>query len=371
MNVTILAYQEPDQKSLDVAIEQVAAALEAKGHKTSTLAIHDDVAELVAGIKKQKPDLVFNLVESFDNDIIGGLMGVAGVLDLLQVPYTGGGPGELYLQEDKSLSKKLLAFENVLYPDFAVFAPGSEFETGGNLRMPLFVKPMRSDASIGIDAKLSLVSSTTELMERVLTIHKQFNDAALAEEYIEGREFYVGVLGNSQPIAFPPIEMDFSGLSEGMLPVLDNKAKFDKTSEEYQGTKAILPNLEPELKARLQQVAINAYRALKVRDYGRVDMRLKETGEIFVIEVNASCYLEQSGEFAMSAAAMDLDYPTVINRIADLAVERCKSRIKIKPKPKRRRKKPATSTAAKGERAERAERLEKTEKLERTEKAEK
>lgn len=341
MNVTILGYQEPDQEKLDIAIEQVAAALEQQGHKVATLAIHDDVVELVEGLKKRKPDLVFNLVESFANDILGGLMGVAGVLDLLQIPFTGGGPGELYLQEDKALSKKLLAYENVLYPDYAAFAPGHEFETGGNLRMPLFVKPMRSDASIGIDAKLSLVRSTTELMERVLAIHKQCGDAALAEEYIEGREFYVSVLGNSDPIPFPPVEMDFSGLKDGMLPVLDNKAKFDKTSDEYLGTKAIIPNLDPELKARLQEVATNAYRALRVRDYGRVDLRLKETGEIFVIEVNASCYLERDSEFAISAAAMGIEYPALIGRIADLALERCKNRVKPKPKRRPRKKKPA------------------------------
>jgi len=345
MNVTILAYQEPSETKLDIAIEQVSAALAQQGHKVSTLAIHKDVVELVDGLKKNKPDLVFNLVESFGDDIIGGLMGVAGVLDLLQLPYTGGGPGELYLQEDKALSKKLLAYENVLYPDYAVFATGSEFETGGNLRMPLFVKPMRSDASIGIDAKKSLVRSPTELMERVLTIHKQIGDAALAEEYIEGREFYIGVLGNGELTALPPIEMDFSGLREGLLPVLDNKAKFDKSSEEYRGTKAILPDLEPELKARLQQVALDAYRALKVRDYGRVDLRLKESGEIYVIEVNASCYLEQDSEFATAAAALDIDYPALINRIADLALERWRTRGKPKPKRKARKKKVPASAA--------------------------
>ena len=132
-------------------------------------------------------------------------MGVAGVLDLLQVPYTGGGPGEIVLQEDKALSKKLLAFEQIPYRDFATFSPCADFETGGNLRMPLFVKPLRMEASIGIDAR-SLVRNTQQLMERVLYIHKTFGDAALAEEYVEGRELYVGVLGNQELTVLPPLE---------------------------------------------------------------------------------------------------------------------------------------------------------------------
>jgi D-alanine-D-alanine ligase len=321
MKITILAYQEPTDDKPDVVVDQVAAALQQAGHQTSLQTIQSDVIALVDGLKRSQPDLVFNLVESFGDDIIGGLMGVTGVLDLLEIPYTGGGPGELYLQEDKALSKKLLAYEQVLYPDFASFAPNAEFETGGRLRMPLFVKPLRMDASLGIDDR-SLVRNTQELMERVLHIQKKFGDAALAEEFIEGREFYVGVLGNQELTAFPPIEMDFSGLPDGAPRILDNKAKFDESSVQFKGTKAVLADIEPELKAKLQKAALDAYRALRVRDYGRIDMRLTDSGEIYVIEVNASCYLEKNSEFATSAAAAGIEYPDLVNRIADLAVQR-------------------------------------------------
>ena len=211
MDITVLAYLEPDEKEPDGVVQQVAAGLSESGHKTSILTIRHDVNELIAGLKARKPQLVFNLVESFGDDIMGGVIGVAGVLDLLQIPYTGGGPGEIFLQEDKALTKKLLAFEGIRYPDFATFPADANFETGGNLRMPLFVKPLRMDASIGIDEK-SLVRNTQQMMERVLYIQRTFGDAALAEEYIEGREFYVGVMGNDELVAFPPIEMDFSGL---------------------------------------------------------------------------------------------------------------------------------------------------------------
>ncbi|HVJ67350.1 MAG TPA: ATP-grasp domain-containing protein [Caulifigura sp.] len=332
MNIAILAYLEAGESKPDIVMEQVQRALESAGHKATVLTIHDDIVEIVEKVRSAKPELVFNLVESFDNDMIGGSMGVAGVLDLLQIPYTGGGPGELYLQEDKSLSKKLLDYEEVRYPDFASFAPNADFETGGNLRMPLFVKPQRMEASQGIDEK-SLVRTTTELMERVLKIHKTLGDAALAEEYIEGRELYVGVLGNSELTAFPPIELDFSGLPEGSPRVADSAAKWDETSERYKGTKSILASLPPELTAKVQKTAIDAARAVRVRDYGRVDLRLTDTGEIFVIEVNASCYLEENSEFAVAARADGVEYPALVNKIADLALERWKQR----KRPRKRR----------------------------------
>jgi D-alanine-D-alanine ligase len=287
MNITILAYLEPGDEKPDIVMEQVAKALEAGGHKTSILTIRHDVNEIIDGLAKPKPDLIFNLVESFGHDILGGTMGVAGLLDLLELPYTGGGPGEIFLQEDKALAKKLLAFEHLPYPDFATFAPNADFETGGNLRMPLFVKPLRMDASIGIDEK-SLVRNTQQLMERVLYIHRTWGDTALAEEYIEGREFYVGVFGNEELTALPPLEMDFSGMKDGSVKFMDKQAKFDENSDRFHGTKTIVPDLEPELRARLQKVSLEAYRALRVRDYGRIDLRLAETGEVFVIEVNAN-----------------------------------------------------------------------------------
>jgi D-alanine-D-alanine ligase len=341
MDITVLAYLEPDDKEPDIAVRQVAAGLAERGHKASILTIRHDLNELIEGLKQRKPQLVFNLVESFGDDIMGGVIGVAGVLDLLQIPYTGGGPGEIFLQEDKALTKKLLAFEGIRYPDFATFPADANFETGGNLRMPLFVKPLRMDASIGIDEK-SLVRNTQQMMERVLYIQRTFGDAALAEEYIEGREFYVGVMGNGELVAFPPIEMDFSGLKEGSLKVMDSSAKFDEKSDRFHGTKAVLADIEPELKAKLQKASVDAYRALRVCDYGRGDVRLTETGEVYVIEVNASCYLEEQSEFATAAAAHGIPYPELVERIAELAVERWKHRSRAQ----KRRKKARTAAAA-------------------------
>ena len=319
MKITILTYLEtPTSKTVDVVVDQVAGALRENGHRPSVLAVHGDLGKLISGLRRRRPDLIFNLMEMFGKDLRSDV-GISGLLDLIGVPYTGGGPGELYLREDKALAKRALAFDQIPYPDFAVFSRDG-LETGGNLRMPLFVKPLVADASIGIDTD-SLVHDATQLMERVAAIHKKFGDA-LAEEYIEGREFYVGVLGNRDPLAFPPIEMDFSGLPDGAPRILDRKAKWAVDSVEYQGTKPVIAELPNDLRARIQKVALDAARALRVRDYGRVDLRLTEAGEIYVIEVNANCYLERSGEFATAAAAAGIDYPNLIERIAQAAVER-------------------------------------------------
>jgi D-alanine-D-alanine ligase len=328
MKITILTYLEKngDDKSYDVVVDQVAAALREGGHRVSVLGVHDDVRKIISGLSRRQPDLVFNLLETFARKRFLGDVAVAGLLELLDVPYTGGGSGELYIRHDKGLAKKLLAWEGILFPHFAVFSEDDDLETGGNLRMPLFVKPLRNDASIGISTQ-SLVDNTKDLLERIVDIQKKCKDAALVEEYINGREFYVGILGNRNPTVLPPIEMDFSGLPAGAPHVLDVKAKWAKRSPEYKGTEAVLPELPDELRAKLQKVSLDAYQALRVRDYGRVDLRLTETNDIYVIEVNASCYLEKESEFAAAAAANGIDYTRLINEIAQLAIERFKGRV--------------------------------------------
>lgn len=322
MNITLLAYVERENADeWDVSVTQIAEALESAGHTTSIFGVHADIEGLIAGLRRRNPDLIFNLLEQFGTGELG-LVEATGLISLLGIPYTGGGPGELYLQEDKTLTKKLLAYEQVSTPDFAVFWPRADLETGGNLRLPLFVKPLRMDSSIGIDASRSVVRTSAEMMDEVKRIHEELNDAALCEQYIPGREFYVGILGNREPQTFPPIEIDFSGMPDGAPHVMDGKAKFDESAPEYQGSKPVVASLDNELRAKLEKVSLAAYRALRVRDYGRVDLRVAESGEIYVIEVNANCYLEKKSEYAMAATAMGMDYETLISRIVDSALER-------------------------------------------------
>ena len=324
MKITILTSVEQEKVTaadLDEVVPQVARALRRLGHSVSILPIYRDVKKLIASLSRRRPELVFNMAEMFGDSVIGDML-IAALLDTQGLKYTGSGPGELYLSQDKGLSKKLLDYEGILYPRYAVFSRTSdEFETGGNLRMPLFVKPLRADSSIGIGAN-SLVYDTGALMKRVSAIHREVEDSALAEEYIEGREFYVGVLGNIQPLALPPVEVDFTGFPEGQPKVLDSKAKWSEGSKEYKGTRSVVADIPGELRARLQKVSVDAYRALRVRDYGRVDLRLTGTGEIYVLEVNASCYLEKTAEFAMAAHAAGIEYDDLIGRIVEAALER-------------------------------------------------
>jgi D-alanine-D-alanine ligase len=304
----------------DPVAGQVAAALTDGEHDVAVVGVGRELERVIRDLRQAKPELVFNLCESF-GDVLFGAVGVVGVLDLLGLRYTGGGPGEFYMQQDKALTKKLLAFDGIKYPEFAVFSQDSDFETGGNLRMPLFVKPLRQDASIGIGAN-ALVDNVRDMMKRIIAIHDKVNDAALVEEYIDGREIYVGVLGNAVPTALPPIEIDFSGFPEGTPKIMSSRAKWNTRSAEYKGTKSVIADLPDELKARVQKVALDAYRALRVRDYGRVDMRLTPSGDIYVLEVNASCYLEKDSEFAQSARMAGMSHVQLVNEIVDLAVER-------------------------------------------------
>ena len=323
MKITVLTSVEQEKVTaadLDEVVPQVARALRKLGHQVSVVPVYRDVKQLIDRLSRRKPDLVFNMAEMFGDSVIGDML-VAAVLETQGLPYTGSGPGELYLSQDKGLSKKLLDYEGILYPRYAVFSQASDFETGGNLRMPLFVKPLRADSSIGIGGK-SLVHDTGSLMKQVAAIHRDVDDAALAEEFIEGREFYVGVLGNVRPQVLPPVEVDFTGFPEGQPKVLDSRAKWNEQSKEYKGTRSVIADIPDELRAKLQKVSVDAYRALRVRDYGRVDLRLTGTGEIYVLEVNASCYLEKTAEFAMAAEAAGLDYETMIGRIVEAAVER-------------------------------------------------
>jgi D-alanine-D-alanine ligase len=324
VRITVLSNVDEDGGERDPVVAQVASALRRGKHTVSVFGVPPDIRKLVNGLTRRKPELVFHLVEEFGDNAAGNIA-VCGVLDLLGLPYTGCGAGEFYLGQDKVLAKKILAFENIPCPNFAVFGRDKAMETGGNLRMPLFVKPVAMDSSIGI-GKRSLVRDAGELMKQVAKIHAECDDDALAEEFIEGREFYVAIVGNQEPIALPPIEVDFTGLPEGAPRVYDRKAKWEPGSAEHGGVKAVIADIPDDLRARLHKVSLDAYRALRVRDYGRVDLRVADTGDIYVLEVNASCYLEKNDEFAMAAREAGIEYPELIGKIVDAAISRARPR---------------------------------------------
>ena len=343
MKVTVLAHVEPGDPR-DEVVDQVAGAL-GRRHQVDVLEVYDDVVGMVSRLRELRPDLVFNLCEGWSDDVFAE-PGVAALLELLKVPFTGSGSAEILLTQDKGITKKLLSFAGVLSPRFAVFNSDADIEKGGTLRMPLFVKPLRGDASIGITSEDSVVHDSPSLMRRVIEIHERHSDAALAEEYIEGRELYVSVLGNRQPEALPPIELDLSGLPEGRPAVADRDVKFDAEMCARYGIVSRVAEVSDELKARLQKAALDAYRALRVRDYGRVDLRLNRAGEIYVLEVNANAYLLKDEALAFAAESAGYDYPSLIEKILALAMERQGIREPKVPKHRKRKRKPKAKPSA-------------------------
>ena len=308
----------------DPVIAQVTDALRGGGHEAGTIALEDDVVPTIGALRAAAPDLVFNLAESF-----GGKSAlessITGLLNLLRLRYTGSSPVTLGMAGDKALAKKVLAFHGIRTPQFASVWSGS-VDWAGELEFPLIVKPPQEDASIGITAK-SVVRDVRELLETMGAVHTEFQQPVLVEQFVDGREFYVGVLGNAQAEALPIIELDFSGLPADRPRIASWEAKWGDGrpggGEEYAGTRSVFAEgLEEGLAARIREAGVAAFHALRLRDYGRVDLRVTADGEIYVIEVNPNCYLERSGEFARAAERAGIGYDALICRIVELAAAR-------------------------------------------------
>ncbi len=330
MRIVLLHSADALEPPVDPVLADVGGALEVLGHAASRIAVDADVTPVVDALRKAQPELVFNLTESFAG--ISSLdSNVAALLNLLHLRYTGSSPSGLMIAGDKSLTKKVLRFHGIRTPEFATVYRGS-VDWAGDIRFPVIVKPPQEDASIGITGA-SVVRDLKELFERIDALQSEFHQPVLVEEYVEGREFYVGVLGNAQPEALPVMEMDFSGLPAGATRIASWEAKWgvDGTgteaeaaqSVEFAGTKSVIPtDLDDDAIERMQATAVDVFDALRLRDYARVDLRVTEAGEIFVIEVNPNCYLERNAEFARAAVESGMTYHALIARIIELASAR-------------------------------------------------
>ena len=299
--------------------EEVHAALLTLGHEPSYYALEGSPASL-AGLGRAKTDLVFNLSEAFGGDDTKDMQ-IAAFLDLLGRPYTGAGPRALHLAQDKGLAKKVLAFHGIKTPDFAVAYRGA-LDHSHDIDFPLIVKPASEDGSIGIDAG-AVVGSVKELMERLDYIQSTFDCPALVEEYVEGREIYAAVLGNGRPEALPLVELDLSKLPDGVPRIAGSEVKWETGSAVYRKTKsAPAKDLDEETTAKIQKTALGVYQALKLRDYARVDLRLTDAGEIYVIEANPNPWIASGAEFAMAARESGRSYTQLIGEIVELARQR-------------------------------------------------
>jgi len=324
MKIVILHSADALEPPVDPVLAQIAGALERAGHEAGFQVVMPDVVALATALREAEPALVVNLAEAFDGKSALE-SNVAALLNLLDLRYTGSSPAGLMLAGDKALSKKVLSFHGVRSPQFATVHRG-DVEWAGDLAFPLIVKPPQEDASIGI-THASVVHNVQELLEQMGEVQSQFHQPPLVEQFIDGREFYVGVIGNADARALPPLEMDFTGFPTDRPRIASWAAKWgddgDEKGEEYAGTRTfVAKDLAPELDELLRTTALDAFHALRLRDYARVDMRVPASGDAYVIEVNPNCYLEESGEFARAAAADGMPYDALIGRLIELASAR-------------------------------------------------
>ena len=295
----------------------VISHLKAEGHEVRPLGLSDSLSELRRAIIDWKPDIVFNLLEEFDG-IVTYDQHVVAFLELMHQPYTGCNPRGLLLSRDKTLSKQLLQFHRIATPQFAVFRRGARFHVPKKLRFPLFVKSSTEDASLGI-AHASVVADERQLTERIAFIHEQTHSDALVEEYIEGRELYVGVLGNDRLKVLPVWEMTFGSLPENLPAIATRKVKWDRGYQQRYGiTTAAAESLPDGTVARLEQLSKRIFRALHLTGYARMDFRLRADGELFVLEANANPNISTAEDFAQSARTAGMSYDDLLQRIMQL-----------------------------------------------------
>jgi len=305
-----------DKKEVE---DEVAETLNKLGHEASRHVLDGSIRSLHA-IARLECDLLFNLAESFGGNDTADYC-IAAYLELLDKRFTGSGSHGLLYGQDKAAAKKILEFHGIHTPVFARSFRG-RLDFSHDLEFPVIVKPAREDGSIGIEFS-SVVSSIRELMERIDWLHANFDSPVLIEEFVEGRELYVGVLGNEHPEALPAIELDLSKLPEGMPRIAGAEVKWGKGTRAYRDTKsAIADGLPDETAALLQQTAIAVYQALELRDYARIDMRLRPDGRVAVIEANPNPWLASKAEFAMAARKSGRNYTQLIEEILDLAMAR-------------------------------------------------
>ena len=300
--------------------EEIFEALNKLGHEPFYYVLDGRVQSL-HGLAKCGADLVFNLTESYAGDDTKE-MNVAAYLDLIGLAYTGAGPHAHFLAQDKATAKKMFAFHGIRTPYFATAYRGN-IDHAHDVKFPLIVKPQLEDGSIGIDAQ-AVVSSVKELMERVEYVQNEFDSPALIEEYIEGREMYAAILGSYERTeVLPLVELDLSQLPAGIPRIASRDVKFERDSEAYKLTKSrIADDLDAPTTEKLSETALAAYRAVKLRDYGRIDMRLTPEGEVYVIEANPNPWLSSKHEFAMAAKKSGRSYSQLIETIVEMALER-------------------------------------------------
>jgi D-alanine-D-alanine ligase len=299
----------------------VVSTLRAAGHEVRPLGVQHELRPIRDEVESWKPHVVFNLLEQFHGEAVYD-QNVASYLELLRIPYTGCNPRGLVLARGKDLSKKLLSYHRVPLPAFAVFPMRRKVKRPARLGLPLIVKSLSEDGSYGI-SQASVVDSDEKLAERVNFIHERIGTAAIAEQYIEGRELYVGVLGNERLRVLPIWELEFGTMAQGGRPIATEKLKHDLEYQERHGTNVgPAKDLSPQLSSGIQKVAKRIYRTLELDGYARIDFRLSADGTPYYIEANPNPEIAQIEEFAAAARHDGLEYTELLHRIVALGIAR-------------------------------------------------
>ena len=292
----------------------VLAALGELGHTTDHLAIFDDVDLLRQKVRSFEPDLIFNLADQFKNNRAFD-QNIVSFLELQGLPFTGCGSTGLVLCKHKGISKKILSYHRIHVPEFAVIPRGKRCARPKRLKFPILVKPLKEEASLGI-SQASFVETDEQFKERVLFIHEKYDSDVIAEEYIEGRELYVSILGNHRLQVFPIRELVFQEVPPDEPKIATYRAKWDEEYRKRWGLQnRFAEGLEPAVAENIEQICKRIYHLLTIDGYARLDLRLNARNEVYFIEANPNPILAADEDFAQSAARASLSYPQLIDRI--------------------------------------------------------
>lgn len=297
----------------------VVRTLKVLGHEVRVIGVHDDLTPIRATMDDFKPTITFNLMEAFD-DVVVFDQNVVSYLELLKVPYTGCNPRGLTLSRDKGLAKKLMAYHRIPVPDFLVVPLGNKVKLPKRLQFPLIVKSLTYESSTGI-SQASVVENEEQLIKRVQFIHDTIMTPAIVEQFIDGRELYVGVIGNDRLQTFPVWEMSFSKMPENNWKIATERVKWSVKYQKKHGIDTAVATLPDDVSAKVQHLAKRVYRALDLSGYARIDLRLKPSGELSVIEANPNPQLAHGEDFAESAQRAGVTYAKLIERIIGLGLQ--------------------------------------------------
>jgi len=304
----------------------VVHTLRALGHELRVIGVHDDLTPIRSSIDEFKATITFNLMEAFA-DVVVFDQNVVSYLELLKMPYTGCNPRGLTLSRDKALAKKLMAYHRIPVPDFVVVPLGKKVKLPKRLKFPLIVKSLTYESSTGI-SQASVVASDDQLWKRVQFVHDAIQTPAIVEQFIEGRELYVGVMGNDRLQVLPVWEMSFAKMPENNWRIATERVKWSVKYQKKHGIDTAEAELPAEMKLKVQHLAKRCYRALDLSGYARVDLRMTPAGGLYVIEANPNPQLAQGEDFAESARRAGITYARLIERILALGLQWQPSRMR-------------------------------------------